>query len=459
MDLTNLLTKEAASPTTKPDRLEQLALISDDLALLVAANPNASFMTLTALAVRFPQQVIHNPALNLLALEKAESLIELFNPAWRDLLDQANVPILILKSAALIPDSYVWYKVLDHLMTPLAVLEQINSLLISDQSPTADGATLGPSDRIKMLRLAVVQHPNASSELIDAGLHLFEKNTSKLFIHPNAPAWLGALVRSTPGVSARNLARFMRFKSPMERLRVAMYPFATADVLDELARSGTEFIALQEAIAENPGVSISTLERIAHHHKDDVALKARRQLQARTWRGEALEGRLFWPISVSHAMMNHPNTAASQAMLKMRRHRMETTKDALKVPPVRGGVYLLKLAGFGLVKIIDVKSTGEAEDESAAQSTTVRACHWYWQVKPIACENPRTLATLKTWVHELDVRRDLPGRVESWSLEEFDACEPFLLEVCAVKEAELEAVRNSRVEDIWNLPESLGGQS
>jgi hypothetical protein len=341
------------------------------------------------------------------------------------------------------------------------VLEQIDAALLPDLSSGLNRSSFKPDALKKMLRLEIAQHPNASSELIDAGLHLFEEDTAKLFAHPNSPAWLGALLRSSPGVSARNQARFMRFKVKTERLRLAVYRYASPEVLDELAKLNTGFEALQVAIAENPNVSISTLERIAYHHKDDVALVARNRLHALAWRGGALPERLFWPISVRHMSMFQVSSSLAEAMLALRLvdrvsrtmqlQRLEANRGRLKTPPVPGGVYLLKLAGSCLVKVI---STDGDQDFG-----TVYACYWHWQVDSVACKDPGGFAAIRSWVIDLDLRRDFPGRVEAWSLEEFDACEPFLLEVCPVKELELEAVRNSRVEDIWNLPESLGGRS
>jgi hypothetical protein len=441
LNTTHVLTNVAKNPATASPKLEQLALISDELASLVAANPNASLLTLTALAVRFPQQVLLNPVLDLLALENSECVLQLFNPNWRNLLDRPNVPKLLIESAVLIRDPFVWYAILEHPTTPLEILEQIDNALMPRFSSGSDCEWPEMDAPSRIVRLAVLRHPNASSEMIDAGLHLFERDVAKLFAHPNAPAWLGALLRSEPGVSARNQARFIRFKSPPERLHVAMYRHASAEVLDELAKSSTGFDELQMAIAENPNVSISTLERIAHHHKNFVAVTARHSLKIRSGRGGEITGRLFWPVSVSHAMMHQTNSDMSRGMREMRLQQLQENKTKFKTPPVRGGIYLLKRAGSCLVKLI--------QTEGQENSGTVRACHWYWQVKPIACDNPRTLRAIKTWVRDIDVRRDLPGRVESWSLEEFNACEPLLLEVCPVKESELEVLRSSGETNLW----------
>ena len=122
----NEFKQEAKSETTSPERLEELANLSHTLAGVVAANPiapaelldklgkkrslaiqkalvsnpNTPTETLLILGAKFPQQLLNNTVLNLLILEKPEIVHQFPLDTLYNLLQQKNIPQLLLEAAA-----------------------------------------------------------------------------------------------------------------------------------------------------------------------------------------------------------------------------------------------------------------------------------------------------------------------------------------------------------------------
>lgn len=69
--------QEAENENTSGDRLAELAQISNELARIVAKNPNAPTEVLWKLGARFPQQLLDNPIFSLLFQEKQNLVDEI----------------------------------------------------------------------------------------------------------------------------------------------------------------------------------------------------------------------------------------------------------------------------------------------------------------------------------------------------------------------------------------------
>jgi hypothetical protein len=393
---------------------------------------------LKTLAKRFPEQVLDNPVLEIFAMEDLTGFVLFRYLVWSFLLRRDQVETVWLEAAAAVYDLPLWYLVLEHSNTPLKVLETMDRRL--GLEPQNDSQR----DRNDLrchevgLRSGILSHPNASMALIDA--HLHRNTVVGLFRHPNAPAWVANLRNLTPGVNERQLARIVAFRDAQSSLLVASYPDASAEVLDDLLLSDSN---VREQVAKHPNTSIQTLERLAHGsdwcaiarrwspHDDGSVTTPVRQLASALSTGD-------WR-DLMHRDFKHQR-------LKFEQHkRRNDTKDEPKKPSVRGGVYLLKWMGNQLVKVIQTEP-GRAW-----------ACHWYWHVDPVICEEPAGAAALRAWVHERDAQRTLSGRIESWSLEDFDAFDPMLLDRVPVHEHELESLRKTLEFDLWNQPGMRNG--
>jgi hypothetical protein len=387
----------AGSPNTDPQTLEMLAQSSDDLAVLVAVNPNASQQTLIWLSQRFPQAVLENPALDLHLLENPGFLSQLASPVWHHLLDQTEPPAFIFEAAAMSPDIHIRIKLAEHPKTPTSVLEQCEK----NQSTRLQFRP--PISRVADLLHALAKHPNASEYLIIKALPIsLALDPMHLRRHPNAPTWLRhtlkKLFRSEPGIHAKHQDDLIRLGSFAAAVLVARYPHADRLVLDALARYRVgEKDLIQLGLVNNPNTAITTLERLCADQNREVRQLAH---EAMLERGHIPH---FFECSFCHPVVNWQYSGGLPPDLIPRlpvfKKEIPTAviRDERDTFPIRDGVYALASLDLDVIKVVSINAT------------VLIVCRWSWRMQPDAWEHPSARALVEAWAYKVDQRTDLCG--------------------------------------------------
>ena len=296
------LKQEAANEQTSPKRLEFLASTNEELARLVARNPNANSELLTALASSkdfttragvagnpntppevlwklaevFPQEFLNNPVLPFLSLENPNYVLEQFLSLLA-LLKQHTVPKWILLEATKHKDDRVLMAVAKNSQIDDEVIEK----LIATQSYKVQlhliqhcnilGKLLKELSENKIsnyryrttIRQAVAKHSDTPSEVLgklafDSESKVKKAVASRCDLSVDLIAKIAAdrqiiakkfLLRNK-SFSAEMLSTLARYKEPKVLQMVALHPQTPLEVLKELAtvKEASYFVAQNSRI-------------------------------------------------------------------------------------------------------------------------------------------------------------------------------------------------------------------
>jgi hypothetical protein len=188
----NQVLLKANDPATTPERLRRLASHRDArVRMAVARNPNTPIEALFRLAVRYADDVLSNPVLELLALENPNWFSEAPGEAQDALLSSRKCPPALLEWGE---DEGGWYSLLavaSNLATPRTLLERIAAKYANDAGEMAKAH----------VNLAGEFAGDINEEIMKAVMsvtpNLKMDSVAELIAMGSAPDWLlGALARS-----------------------------------------------------------------------------------------------------------------------------------------------------------------------------------------------------------------------------------------------------------------------
>ncbi|MCL6526889.1 MAG: hypothetical protein K6T57_08390 [Thermaceae bacterium] len=302
--------REAQDPRCKPERLRRLASLTEEVRRAVAANPNTPAEVLVRLAVRYPQEVLQNPVLDLLLLVNPNWLAEIPAFARNRLLAQPSVPVGFLRWAAGNGDLAALQSLAQNPSTPPELLEP---LLTSPLPGVAEAARLhlsletcpyetalwwleADADPLQLRQLALVglipgwlmprlvREPDPTlREYLAASGQTPPELLEALLLDENEEVRRAA--QANPATPREALERFTRLElgepaevplellargHPWARTLVARYPYTPPGLLEQL--SGDEDWRVRAAAAANPGLEPGKLLRLAGDSDPDVRL-------------------------------------------------------------------------------------------------------------------------------------------------------------------------------------------
>lgn len=170
-----ILEKEALNPNTSGNRLRELSKSLDRvIRQAVAQNPNTPPDILVRLFNRFPLQVLHNPVLNLILLERPNFFEEIYY-AHKLVFHQNKLPDFFLKWAILHPNESIRSTVASSPNTPQNYLEQLSEdkqsfvrlQVAANYNSPVHVLTKLAQDRDKLVRQSVAQNPHVSGKILE----------------------------------------------------------------------------------------------------------------------------------------------------------------------------------------------------------------------------------------------------------------------------------------------------
>ncbi len=259
--------QEATNETTTPERLEELARVSPQLAALVAKHPNAAPELLRELASsanaatrkgvatnpnaptdvllklgEFPGQLLDNPVFPMLLLENPNLLAEVSIARLRTLLKRDVVPESFLEWVARESnDGVVLLTVAIYPNTPKTALEKLTQ------------------SQMRQVALAAQLHVNSAGEMIagwDEAARAAIKTTS-LEKDQDIEAQLWAL-GFIPEL-------FLPVLHPDVHIAIAQNPNTPGYLLEELAKNDVRQSKISLAIAQNPNTPGHLIEQLVAH--------------------------------------------------------------------------------------------------------------------------------------------------------------------------------------------------
>jgi hypothetical protein len=292
------LLREARDARTPPGRLAHLAALPPDrppagatsfewaalrprLLDLIAANPNTDRDTLLLLLLHCPDEVLINPAFELLLLEDPSLLASRDEPLRLAVASSPTAPEAAIRSLLGDPSPAVLTALAAH---PLAPPEALRAFTLSPDPPLRTAAARHPALDPAWLDLliragstpALDAWSGSSGELTAPELALLltagEWGRGLVARHPQTPpSWFRLLPPPGPPDAARARgfcclpARFTasdpRTETPLVRHALASNPRLPPALLESLAEDTS--VAVQIAIAQNPSATGQLLARLA----------------------------------------------------------------------------------------------------------------------------------------------------------------------------------------------------
>ena len=171
----SILEEEALNPNTSANRLRELSKSFDRvIRQAVAQNPNTPPDILVRLFDKFPLQVLHNPVLNLILLEKPNFLEEIYY-TYKLVFHQNKLPDFFIKWAVFNPNESIRSTVASSPKTSQNYLEHLSKdkqsfvriqVAANYNSPVHVLEQLA-QDRDKLVRESVAQNPHVSPKILE----------------------------------------------------------------------------------------------------------------------------------------------------------------------------------------------------------------------------------------------------------------------------------------------------
>ncbi len=272
----------AASSTTNPDLLRELALFNDEKTReAVASNANTPPDVLVQLGEEFPSQLLDNPVFPLLLLENPNFIREIPLTTLRSILQQENVPDYILEQAADKADMGVQLALANNIKTSRSILNRLSQ---SRNSEVVEAANLhvnlvgelteGVEEKIEELVQKVIpsgyQNDIRNLTFVLAQICCIPKFIIQVWVQEKTYMIMCRELAESFATTPNILKYLANHTDSYTRIKLAINPNTPTETLHKLANEQPSYIA--RYVAMNPSTTNDLLEILSKREDKELVL-------------------------------------------------------------------------------------------------------------------------------------------------------------------------------------------